>query len=67
MIYSWCYFKEEFYSSTKGLADWYEMQQIESLDQRFNEVYNLFLGRMGTLEDRISKWKNNKSERSRRY
>ena len=47
-------FKEELLKH-QGLADWYEMQQIESLDQRFNEVCNLFWGRMGTLEDRISK------------
>lgn len=50
-------FKEELLKH-QGLADWYEMQQIESLDQRFNEVCNLFWGRMGTLEDRISKLEN---------
>lgn len=50
-------FKEELFKH-QGLADWYEMQQIESLDQRFNEVCNLFWGRMGTLEDRISKLEN---------
>lgn len=50
-------FKEELLKH-QGLADWYEMQQIESLDQRFNEVCNLFGGEWEHLKIGYPNWKN---------
>lgn len=50
-------FKEELLKHQK-LADWYEMQQIESLFKRFKEVCDVFWGRMESLEDRVSKLEN---------